>query len=147
MTSDPRVPASESGWRLKSRTPLKSDILFFLTIQISNQTFYLKAVILGQLKPFIVGFDSMASDPWVDAQRSKSRTPYIPFRTDFLFLTLDFRVYDLGWGLRSEPRKSLKGYSIFLTYADNLRTLYWKAFMLEHLVPFIADFDSMVLDP
>ena len=98
-----------------------------------------------QLVPFIVGFDSMASDPWIDAPgwgnaRGQNLGHFIDFfktlffsfiessvfgqqvlfRTDFLSVTSDIRAHDPMWGKRSKSRTPLKCYYIFLTYADIL---------------------------
>ena len=68
------------------------------------------------------------------------------FSTDYHCVTSDFRVHDQGCDWRSKFRTPLKCFYIFLTYAGILPTIYQKAFIFGHLVPFMACFHSTALD-
>ena len=85
----------------------------------------------------------MASDPWGDTHGGARGQnlgylilffffnlffvifkQHVLFRTDYLCMTSDIRVHDLGMGKSSKPMTPLKCYFIFLTYADILLTIY-----------------------
>ena len=65
MTSDFRVHALPGmGLEVKIQDTFKVLFYFILTNADILPNIYYKEFILGQLVPYIVGFDSMASDSW-----------------------------------------------------------------------------------